>query len=462
MELQKHQKNTANYVLRIDVHGVIVYHGLGSGKTLTSIDIATKLSLPSLVIVPASLIENYKKEIQKYKGNKSKFTIVSFEKSAKMNLNLQNKILIIDEAHRLRNQYRANSKKIIEAAKLANKVILLTGTPLVNRPSDIASLANIVANKKVLPINNEDFKSMYVDTTVMQVKTPVKIFGHTVYEKVNWEKRPRMKNKEHFENSIKGLFSFYENEDKSMYPATTTHFKPVSMSHLQSSLHTKIEESTLSKKELKMLSKNYAIDAGDENAKGVASRVNAYLSKTRQVSNMVNGIPSPKVLTLLEHVRNAPKPVIVYSNYLNHGVVMFSELCKENDLSYRLFTGSVSNKHKKQIVQEYNSRKFDVLLLSRSGSEGLDLKATREIHIMEPYWNNAQLNQVIGRGVRYKSHINLPINQRHVAIFYWYSIYKKGLFSSKISSDSYLINMSKEKTKLMNQFKESIKKMSVI
>ena len=462
MQLQKHQQNTVNYVLKNDVHGVIVYHGLGSGKTLTSIDIASKLSLRSVVIVPASLIENYKKEISKYKGNQTKFNVISFEKSAKMNLNLENKVLIIDEAHRLRNQYRKNAKNIIVAAKKASKVILLTGTPLVNRPSDIAPLANMVANKTVLPTNNEDFKKMYVDTTVRQVKVPIKVLGVTVYESTTWEQRPRMKNQTQFEDAIKGLISFYENKDRSLYPSVAYHYKPVIMNNLQQSLHTKIENDTLSKTELKMLSKNYAIDAGDENAKGVASRINAYLSKTRQISNMVGDIPSPKVLNLMTHVLQAPKPVIVYSNYLSHGVVLFSKLCTARNISHRLFTGSVSDKNKKKIVQDYNSRKFDVLLLSRSGSEGLDLKSTREIHIMEPYWNNAQLDQVIGRGVRFKSHANLPVDQRHVDIYYWYSVYPKGMFRNKLSSDAYLINMSKEKTKLMNQFKESIEKNSVI
>ena len=41
---------------------------------------------------------------------------------------------------------------------------------------------------------------------------------------------------------------------------------------------------------------------------------------------------------------------------------------------------------------------------------------------MEPHWNEAKVQQVIGRGIRYKSHVDLPPEQRKVEVFYWYSI----------------------------------------
>ena len=56
------------------------------------------------------------------------------------------------------------------------------------------------------------------------------------------------------------------------------------------------------------------------------------------------------------------------------------------------------------IVNNYNEGKYKVLLLSSAGSESLDLKNTRQIHIMEPYWNEGKIIQVIGRAIRYKSH----------------------------------------------------------
>lgn len=464
--MQKHQQQTVNYVLKEDVPGVIVYHGMGSGKTLTSIEIASKLKRESIVIVPASLISNYKKEIEKYKANGSKFRVMSFDKSVNVNLqtNLENKILIIDEAHNLRNPYRQDAKHIIEMSKNAYKIILLTGTPIVNRPSDLVSLVNIVSRTKIFPLDKQEFAETYVDKTMRVVKTPVKLFGKTLYEKSTWTTEPTIKNTNLFRSKIRGLFSFYENIDVSKYPTTKKYEKSVIMDKLQQTLHTKIEEQTLTKKELKMLSNNYALDVGNSEAKGTASRVNAYLSKTRQLSNVVDSKPSEKVKQILSHVLSAKKPVVVYSNYISNGVAMFGKLLEDNNqkLTYRLFTGSTTKKEKASIVKDYNSGKCDVLLISRSGSEGLDLKNTREIHIMEPHWNSSQLDQVIGRGVRYMSHNALPVEERHVDIYYWYSVYPKGLFDTKISSDKYLLNMSKSKKKLANEFKKVIKEESVI
>jgi len=37
--------------------------------------------------------------------------------------------------------------------------------------------------------------------------------------------------------------------------------------------------------------------------------------------------------------------------------------------------------------------------------------------LLEPFWHHARIDQVIGRAVRYKSHIDLPIKDRNVIIY---------------------------------------------
>ena len=58
-----------------------------------------------------------------------------------------------------------------------------------------------------------------------------------------------------------------------------------------------------------------------------------------------------------------------------------------------------------------------VLMTTQSGAEGISLKFVRQVHIMEPYWNNVRINQVIGRARRIKSHMELPLKDRNVKIF---------------------------------------------
>lgn len=57
------------------------------------------------------------------------------------------------------------------------------------------------------------------------------------------------------------------------------------------------------------------------------------------------------------------------------------------------------------------------VLLSRSGAEGLDLAGVRQVHIMEPHWNEVALDQVKGRAIRMNSHAALPRDQRTVSIY---------------------------------------------
>lgn len=58
-----------------------------------------------------------------------------------------------------------------------------------------------------------------------------------------------------------------------------------------------------------------------------------------------------------------------------------------------------------------------VLLGSEVSGEGIDFKRIRQVHIMEPWYNQARIDQVTGRAIRNGSHRDLPPEQRNVEIF---------------------------------------------
>lgn len=58
-----------------------------------------------------------------------------------------------------------------------------------------------------------------------------------------------------------------------------------------------------------------------------------------------------------------------------------------------------------------------VFMITASGAEGISLFNTRQVHIMEPYWNNVRTQQVAGRAVRLCSHMNLPWDERIVDVY---------------------------------------------
>lgn len=58
-----------------------------------------------------------------------------------------------------------------------------------------------------------------------------------------------------------------------------------------------------------------------------------------------------------------------------------------------------------------------IMMITSSGAEGINLRNTRFVHIVEPYWHMVRLEQVIGRARRICSHQDLPEEFRTVKVF---------------------------------------------
>ena len=82
-------------------------------------------------------------------------------------------------------------------------------------------------------------------------------------------------------------------------------------------------------------------------------------------------------------------------------------LSKNNDADIKAIT-SINNK---------DGNIIKVVLISTAGSEGIDLKFIRQVHILDPWYNMNRIEQIIGRAVRNFSHKDLPFNERNVEIF---------------------------------------------
>jgi Helicase conserved C-terminal domain len=86
--------------------------------------------------------------------------------------------------------------------------------------------------------------------------------------------------------------------------------------------------------------------------------------------------------------------------------------------------------------------KIKVVLISQAGSEGLDFKAIRQVHILEPWYNINRIEQIIGRAVRNFSHKDLPFNQRNVQIFLYGTILQN---AEEEAADLYIYRISELK-----------------
>ena len=69
-----------------------------------------------------------------------------------------------------------------------------------------------------------------------------------------------------------------------------------------------------------------------------------------------------------------------------------------------------------------DGHKIKVILISKAGSEGIDFKFIRQVHILDPWYNMNRSEQIIGRAVRNFSHKDLPFKMRNVQIFLYGTI----------------------------------------
>lgn len=101
---------------------------------------------------------------------------------------------------------------------------------------------------------------------------------------------------------------------------------------------------------------------------------------------------------------------------------------ESNGLKFAIYAGDVDIADRERVQEIFNDPAnahgeiCALLLISSTGAEGLDLKRLRHIHIMEPYWNAGRHEQIIARGVRAGSHVDMPPEEKNVESFIYLSV----------------------------------------
>lgn len=77
----------------------------------------------------------------------------------------------------------------------------------------------------------------------------------------------------------------------------------------------------------------------------------------------------------------------------------------------------------KASIERRGKKILCLIMATSSGAEGITLRNVRRVHIMEPHWNPARHDQVIGRAIRICSHASLPMDQRTVQVSFYLSVF---------------------------------------
>jgi chemotaxis protein histidine kinase CheA len=173
----------------------------------------------------------------------------------------------------------------------------------------------------------------------------------------------------------------------------------------------------------------------------------------------------------------------------------------ENKPRFVLYTGTETAEEKEIIRNIYNSTwhllpptmtaklraisennfmgaVIKIMMITSSGAEGINLRNTRFVHIVEPYWNMVRLEQVIGRARRICSHEDLPPNMRNVKVFCYISSLTEEqktneknielrisdvsrLTQTPITTDEYLFEIANIKNNINQQILRGVKETAI-
>lgn len=412
--------------------GTLLYFETGTGKTLTAVTAAMcylkeRPDGEVVVITPTSLKQNFKKEMDKYgvgPESASKFVFYTYDEIVnKIDADpsyirfAKDKFLIIDEVHKLRTdiktkksthegkQYldiKAGKKALmfIKASKRAHKVLVLTATPFYNSVDD---------GKNILELLEDGHVGVKTERDVIR-----RLADHTIYQ---------------------GTMNDAD------FPA--------------------VEEEYIM---LKMDPKYYANykQVEQENHHSYSSPW-IFLNGVRRAMNKIGDESSSKIDKVVDLVSEAVddgEKCLIFSNWLAAGVsLLVSELEKIEGANIGIITGSVSAKRRASIVEQYNKRELNVLIVSSAGGEGLDLKETSKCIVLDALWSDAAFQQIKGRAVRKQSHANLPLNKRKVKIYYLCMI--KPVREETPSADEIMKHLVKEKTARLNRALQELQQYSL-
>jgi SNF2 family DNA or RNA helicase len=396
---------------------------VGSGKTITAITIVRCLleknpNQEIFVLTPTSLIDNFNKEIEKlgvqFGGNMKVYSHGVFVNKVKDSgpQFCKDAVLVIDEAHNFKTKIKAHdgsrAETMMTATAAAKQVFLLTATPIQNRPSEFANLYAMITG------NEHEVKGLY--------------------NKFDYGSPSDLR------KMLDKKISYYKNNDLNDYPTVDYFDIELYMTDNYYKLYKEVEENQSALFQEFFLSKDAAV----------------FYNGIRRAVNSIDGnTTTPKIEWAINHIKESVekrKKVLMYSNWLQAGLGLVQTKLTELGIEWVEVNGKMTAAKRKNAILKYNTGEILVLFISSAGAEGLDLKGTRSVIVLEPHWNNEKMKQVVGRAVRYKSHSALPPDERHVDIYYLVLKKPQGNKDKMLSADDMLLEIAEKKEVQTDKF----------
>lgn len=190
MELRKHQLEAVDFLATRKKAGL--FFDMGLGKTLCVLSSIKKQDFPVLIIAPLSVVPVWPAEMAKFGFNftcktltgtklqrlktlqePSDFYVINYEGLrliSKQLLQKGFKTIIADESHRAKNRSSQQTTVFLDLAERADRVFILSGTPVTKSPEDIWTQMHAIAPGHLG--NFYAFRARYIDFRSQKVRAP--------------------------------------------------------------------------------------------------------------------------------------------------------------------------------------------------------------------------------------------------------------------------------------------------
>ena len=407
------------------------------------------------------IINNAKKRIDKYYNiiSYNKFITLIREKIITPKI-LEKSLLIIDEVQNVvseNGQFYKTIKELID--KVANNklhIVLLSATPIFDKPVEIALAYNLLNTGTPIPTGNE-FNKLFIDDNKVINKDKLKKYlsGYISYSKG----APLMTYPKRIEKIVRCIMSPYQLEC----------YNKIMNKHNQLKNNTIMSLSEKFLLGLRMIS-NIAYPKKLTNEDGFE------LFDAHIMDDLNNY--SPKLYKMMNKIKKSKGLIFIYSGFrMYNGLELIIKVLEFNGYKnlmtygpgfqrFALYSGSETLEQKDKIKKTFNDKNnmdgslLKIILGSPAIKEGISLLRVKQIHVIEPYWNLSRYEQVIGRALRFCSHKDMPLNERYVNIYLYLSVFPKEIKNDK-SVDEHIYEMALKKQKINNSFYKVIKQSSI-
>ena len=425
--LLPHQLDAVRRMIEDRPRGMMLYHCMGSGKTISALAIAAALRSQReindvVVLCPVNVKSAWEREAIRCGMLVEVMTHSSFQR---YNYEKYKTLLIVDEAHNFRTLIKNKKKEkqktfqLLNAASSSKRVILLTGTPIVNNPLDLRNLVMAMKGERYIDASSYNDPSMRNDSLMKSAA----FLTHS-YINYNHESLPAIKYETH---------DFY-------------------MDEVYQKWYEAVEQNVMEQLMIPSYTK-FAF---------FSDRTRAFWNGVRRVTNGRVGsdgvVESPKLewlcKSILQWKRDGEK-AIVYSAWKTYGMSLMEDYVRLNGgeaarVRIGVIDGSVSNDMRASLVRDFNTGHLDVMLFTAAASEGMNLLATRHVVILEPHWNTARIDQAMSRARRMNSHASLPPEKRNVTVHHM--LLHKTAASELDSIDDVMTMLSRRKMRFARSF----------